>query len=194
VDLGRGFPLVRKPFLPGSSGHLRRDCPYPTTATSRSASVDKMGVTRSSWHPPISELQATPRIFLNERLDRGRHESPRPRTLGTADEPLSTSATPRRCVDTRNGRRIYRWADCRRLAVSIWKRSINANSVRRWQDSLGFLVERYRKPQSIIELSPRFCSVISRSGPLPGLSLSSTSHSRSVRYLTDKDRFLTEAG
>ena len=62
-------------------------------------------------------------------------------------------------------RRIYRWADCRRLAVYVWKRSINANGVRRWQDSLGFLVERYRKPQSTIGLSWSFGSVISRSGP-----------------------------
>jgi hypothetical protein len=38
------------------------------------------------------------------------------------------------------------------FAVYVWKPSINAKSVRRWQDSLGFLVERYRKPQSPIGL------------------------------------------
>ena len=137
--------------------------PLPRTARSRPVLVDKRSrraLNRSSRHAPVSELLTTLCISQNERLDRGRHESPRPRTLGPADEPLSTSATPRRCVDTRDGRRIYRWADCRGLAVYVWKRSINANGVRRWQDSLGILVERYRKPQSTIGLSPSFCSMI----------------------------------
>ena len=69
------------------------------------------------------------------------NEPPRPRTLGQADEPLSTCAPARRPIDTRHGGRIYRWTHCWRVAFHAWKQLVDVNGVRRWQDSFGFPFE-----------------------------------------------------
>ena len=90
------------------------------------------------------------RVSDRERLDRGKNGSPRSRAFGQADEPASVCAPPRRQVDTRHGRRLYRGIGRRRVAFHFWGQAIYTNGSRRWQDSFSLLVERHCKHRTAV--------------------------------------------